>query len=272
MKKITTICLAILFSLTVKFSSAQTQVTFYTTKGTFVASMEDVKRPITVGNFLGLVNKKFYDGIIFHRVVAGFVIQGGDPTGTGNGGSGVTIPDELSPPVSNLQKVFGMANSGPNTGTSQFYINLVDNTFLDPNYPAFGTVITNFSVVQAIGVVPVDANSRPLTPVVMDSVRITLAATGVNEIESQSRNIEIFPNPITDESTIAINSNSNHTASFSIYNQLGMEVYTCEKNISAGINYISFKEIQTGNFPKGIYYLMVSDENSTFEQKFAVIR
>ncbi len=271
MKKLSVAILMISFALIVKLSGAQTQVTFYTTKGTFVAAMEDVKRPITVTNFLNLVKAKFYDGIIFHRVVAGFVIQGGDPTGTGTGGSGVTIPDELTPPVSNLQKVFGMANAGPNTATSQFYINLVNNAFLDPNYPAFATVITNFSVVQAIGVVPVDGNNKPLTPVVMDSVRITLAL-GVNEIDKEALAVEIFPNPITEKSVVSINSNSAHLANLSIYDQLGEKVYNENKSLSSGINNISFEEIQAKNLPQGVYYLVVTDGRSASQQKFTLVR
>ncbi len=135
MKKILIFCLAIAFALTTKISYAQTEVTFYTSMGTFVAEMYDTLQPITVGNFVSLVNAKFYDGIIFHRVINNFMIQGGDPTGTGYGGPGYTIPDEFDPLASNVQKALAMANSGPNTGGSQFFINLVNNLYLDPNYP-----------------------------------------------------------------------------------------------------------------------------------------
>ena len=272
MKKIFTTCLMICLALIVKISSAQTQVTFYTTMGTFVASLEDVKRPITTTNFKNLIQQKFYDGIIFHRVVANFVIQGGDPTGTGTGGSGVTIPDELSPPVSNLQKVFGMANAGPNTATSQFYINLVNNTFLDPNYPAFATVITNFSVVQAIGQVPVDANDKPLTPVIMDSVRITFVPTGMDEIANKTLEVDVYPNPITEQSVVSINTNSAHTATVSIYNQLGMQLYTESKDLSEGINHIAFPEDVTMDLPQGMYFLLVRDESSVSQNKLIVVK
>src|SRR5688572_13012156 len=122
---------------------AQTQITFYTNKGIFVAEMYDTLQPITAGNFISLVKKKFYDGIIFHRVIDKFMIQGGDPTGAGSGGPGYTIKDEFHPATSNIQTTLAMANSGPNTGGSQFFINLIDNTRLDPKHPVFGKVILN---------------------------------------------------------------------------------------------------------------------------------
>ena len=272
MKKIITLCLTIPLMLLVKFSAAQTQVTFYTTKGTFVVSLEDVKRPITTGNFKGLVQQKFYDGIIFHRVIAGFMIQGGDPTGTGSGGSGITIPDELTPPVSNLQKVIAMANAGPNTATSQFFINLVNNTYLDPNYPAFGTVISGFSVVQAIGVVPTNSNDKPLTDVVMDSVRITFSPTSINEITNKTLEVDVFPNPITAQSTFNINTNTAHAAMVSIYNSLGMELYTYKQELAAGMNHVAFPKNMCTELSKGVYFLIIKDEQSVSKNKFFVIR
>jgi cyclophilin family peptidyl-prolyl cis-trans isomerase len=271
MKKIFTVCLATSFALTAKLASAQTQVTFYTTKGTFVATMEDVKKPITTTNFENLVKAKFYDGIIFHRVVKGFVIQGGDPTGTGTGGSGTTIPDELQPPVSNLQKTLGMATSGPNTATSQFYINMVNNTFLDPNYTVFGTVITNFAACQVIENVPVNSNNKPLTNVVMDSVRITVP-TAVYDMGSKSENIEIFPNPISDESVVSIISHSNQTAKISIYNQLGEIQYCGMQTLTEGINNISLTEIHMNNLAKGMYYLTVGEGSGISQRTFIRIQ
>lgn len=273
MKKIITICLIAFFAVLAKISFAQTQVTFYTTKGVFVVTMEQTKRPITTANFLKLVNQKFYDGIIFHRVVAGFVIQGGDPTGTGSGGSGVTIPDELSPAYSNVQKTIAMAKtSAPNSATSQFYINLVNNTGLDPTYSAFGIVISGFSVVQAIGAVPVDGNDKPLTTVKMDSVRVTLNPTGIDEMNIELLNVNIFPNPVTEESLITIESNSEHAASISIYNQLGMELYREKRDLTVGENYISFQRNQLNSFPEGMYYLVLKDQNSSSQHKFMLVR
>jgi peptidylprolyl isomerase len=121
--------------------------------------------PITTDNFKMLVEKGFYDGIIFHRVIDGFMIQGGDPEGTGMGGPGYTIKDEFTKSNKNDRGTIAMANSGPNTGGSQFFINLVNNNFLDEMHPAFGKVVNGMDVVDAIGKVKTDANDRPLKEV-----------------------------------------------------------------------------------------------------------
>jgi len=124
--------------------------------------------PITTDNFLSLVEKGFYDGVIFHRVIDGFMIQGGDPTGTGMGGPGYTIQDEFTDHNRNDRGTISMANAGPNTGGSQFFINLVDNNFLDEMHPVFGRVIEGMDVVDSIGKVKTDKeNNRPLEDVVI---------------------------------------------------------------------------------------------------------
>lgn len=120
--------------------------------------------PITAGNFEKLVNEGFYDGVIFHRVIDGFMIQGGDPTGTGTGGPGYTIKDEFKG-HSNLKGTISMANAGPNTGGSQFFINLVDNTYLDSKHPVFGKVIEGLNIIDKIGKVKTDNNDKPLEEV-----------------------------------------------------------------------------------------------------------
>lgn len=123
--------------------------------------------PITSGNFEKLVNQGFYDGVIFHRVIDGFMIQGGDPTGTGMGGPGYTIKDEFTHKGGNKNSrgTISMANAGPNTGGSQFFINLVDNNFLDGKHPAFGEVIEGIDVVDKIAKVQTDSNNRPIQEV-----------------------------------------------------------------------------------------------------------
>lgn len=126
--------------------------------------------PITAGNFEKLVRSGYYDGVIFHRVISGFMIQGGDPTGTGRGGPGYTIKDEFTKNNSNERGTISMANAGPNTGGSQFFINLVNNNFLDTKHPVFGKVITGMDVVDKIGKVKTDRNDRPA-----DEVRIIKA-------------------------------------------------------------------------------------------------
>jgi peptidylprolyl isomerase len=118
--------------------------------------------PITAGNFESLVNKGYYDGVIFHRVIDGFMIQGGDPTGTGSSGPGYTIRDEFTTHNRNDRGTISMANAGPNTGGSQFFINLVDNNFLDAKHPVFGKVVEGMDVVDAIGKVKTGPGDRPV--------------------------------------------------------------------------------------------------------------
>jgi peptidylprolyl isomerase len=140
------------------------KVLFKTSMGDITIQLYD-DMPVTTGNFKSLVEKGFYDGVIFHRVINGFMIQGGDPTGTGMGGPGYTIKDEFTDHNRNERGTISMANAGPNTGGSQFFINLVDNSFLDSKHPAFGKVISGMDVVDAIGKVQTDASDRPLQEV-----------------------------------------------------------------------------------------------------------
>jgi len=120
--------------------------------------------PITAGNFKKLVEEGFYDEVIFHRVIDGFMIQGGDPQGTGMGGPGYNIKDEFTHEEGNKNNrgTISMANAGPNTGGSQFFINLVDNNFLDGKHPTFGEVTEGMDVVDKIGKSQTAANDRPV--------------------------------------------------------------------------------------------------------------
>ncbi len=129
-------------------------------------------RPITTGNFKNLVWQGVYDGTVFHRVIDGFVIQGGDPTGTGQGDPSIpAIPDELEGNNRNDRGTIAMANKGPNTGSSQFFINLVNNNDLDGKHPVFGRVIEGMDVVDRIGKVRTGQDDRPL-----EDVELTKAA------------------------------------------------------------------------------------------------
>ena len=129
--------------------------------------------PITAGNFQKLVEKGFYDGTIFHRIIDGFMIQGGDPTGTGRGGPGYAIKDELTRKNRNNRGTISMANAGPNTGGSQFFINLVDNNFLDSKHPVFGKVVEGMDVVDAIGKAKTGAMDRPIKEIKIESAKVT---------------------------------------------------------------------------------------------------
>jgi len=142
-----------------------TTVLLRTTMGDVRIELFDDTMPITAGNFRKLVEKGFYDGTVFHRVIAGFMIQGGDPEGTGYGGPGYTIKDELPASNRNARGTISMANSGPNTGGSQFFINVADNHRLNPKHPAFGKVVGGMEVVDAISRTPTDDDDRPRTTV-----------------------------------------------------------------------------------------------------------
>ena len=144
--------------------------TIRTTKGDIDVDIFTEGAPKAATNFLDLAEKGFYDGVIFHRVVPGFVIQGGDPTGTGRGGPGYTFPDE--PFHGDYQRgTLAMANAGPNTNGSQFFICLEDlSGRLPKNYTIFGQVTKGLDVVDAIAAGPTGANDRPHEPVSMTTV------------------------------------------------------------------------------------------------------
>jgi len=148
--------------------SSETKVKLETNYGEVVIQLyKDM--PITAGNFEKLVSQGFYNNVTFHRIIEGFMIQGGDPTGTGSGGPGYNIKDEFTHKGGNRNKrgTISMANAGPNTGGSQFFINLVDNSFLDSKHPAFGEVIKGMDVIDKIASVQTDANDRPLKKVII---------------------------------------------------------------------------------------------------------
>jgi peptidylprolyl isomerase len=143
-----------------------TKILLETTMGNITIQLYD-DMPITTGNFKNLTEKGYYDGTIFHRVIDGFMIQGGDPTGTGSGGPGYTIKDESTDHNRNDRGTIAMANAGPNTGGSQFFINLENNNYLDEKHPVFGKVVEGMDVVDAIGKAKTDANNRPLQDMII---------------------------------------------------------------------------------------------------------
>ena len=158
---------------TVHGGSQRPRATIETTKGTLIIELYSDEAPKTVENFVTLTRKGFYDGIIFHRVIPGFMIQTGDPEGTGRGGPGYTFKDEFSPTLRHDGPgVLSMANSGPNTNGSQFFIILAATPWLDGKHSVFGRVLEGQGVVEQIAAVARDANDRPLEPVVMERVTI----------------------------------------------------------------------------------------------------
>jgi peptidyl-prolyl cis-trans isomerase B (cyclophilin B) len=126
------------------------QVTIETNRGRIVLELAEDDVPNTVANFVSLAEKGFYNGVTFHRVLADFMIQGGDPTGTGRGGPGYVIADEFSPRLKHARGVLSMANAGPNTGGSQFFITHVPCPHLDGKHAVFGRVIEGMDVVDSI--------------------------------------------------------------------------------------------------------------------------
>ena len=155
-------------------SMANPTVTIETNHGTIQAELFEDLAPKTVGNFADLAKKGFYDGVIFHRVIDGFMIQGGDPTGTGRGGPGYTIPDEFGKGLAHTAPgLFSMANAGPNTGGSQFFITLAATPWLDGKHAIFGRVTGGMEVVRAIGQVATGMGDRPKEDVVMEKVTVS---------------------------------------------------------------------------------------------------
>lgn len=147
---------------------------FETSKGTFDIELFEDKAPKTTGNFITLVEKGFYNGLIFHRVINGFMIQGGCPKGDGTGGPGYTIPDEFHPDLRHSgEGILSMANAGPNTGGSQFFITLAKTEWLDGHHAVFGKVIKGMDVVKAIGKVETDPfRDRPYEDVKINKITI----------------------------------------------------------------------------------------------------
>jgi peptidylprolyl isomerase len=160
-----------------------------TNEGTFKLELFEDTMPITAGNFIKLAEEGFYNGVQFHRVIPGFMIQGGDPiTKTkeylryGTGGPGYSIPDEhiVGEYLTNVRGTISMANSGPNSGGSQFFINVADNTNLDfdkqplsSKHPVFGRIIDGMDTIDAISLAPTNERDLPVEPIVIESITIT---------------------------------------------------------------------------------------------------
>lgn len=161
---------------------------FSTSEGDFKVRLLDDKAPKTVANFVGLaegskdwtdpktgqkVQRPFYDGLIFHRVIDGFMLQGGCPIGTGTGGPGYQFADEFAPGLKHDRPgLLSMANAGPNTNGSQFFVTLVPTPWLDNKHAIFGEVVEGLDIVQKIGKTSTGRNDRPTKDIVINSVQI----------------------------------------------------------------------------------------------------
>ena len=154
-------------------AAERSAATFDTSMGSFKVELFTDLAPATTKNFIDLSKKGFYDGVIFHRVIDKFMIQGGDPTGSGMGGPGYTIHDEFGPGLKHDKPgVLSMANAGPNTGGSQFFITLVPTTWLDGKHAIFGTVVEGMEIVSAIGGTETDHADRPVVDVIINSISV----------------------------------------------------------------------------------------------------
>ena len=151
-----------------------TYARFETTMGNFTIELFEQQVPNTVANFVKLAENHFYDGVVFHRVIDRFMIQGGDPTGTGRGGPGYTFADEILPLLKhNSEGTLSMANAGPNTNGSQFFITLAPTPHLDGHHTVFGKVSEGMDVARKIGKTKTSKpGDRPVVDVVMNKVTI----------------------------------------------------------------------------------------------------
>ena len=185
LKKLLILCLLVFSSFSVVACGSETKsepdavpmkpatAVFETSMGDFEVKLATDLAPKTCENFINLAKKGFYNGVTFHRVIDNFMIQGGDPTGTGTGGPGYTIKDEFSSKLTHEGAgVLSMANAGPNTGGSQFFITLVPTPWLDGHHAIFGKIVEGMDIVHKIGSTPTDFQDRPLEDVVMNKVEI----------------------------------------------------------------------------------------------------
>ncbi|MFT5820541.1 MAG: cyclophilin family peptidyl-prolyl cis-trans isomerase [Crocinitomix sp.] len=269
MKKITSLLFVLLAVCSV---NAQTNVVFYTSMGNFMIEIREDLVPITGNNFLDLVADEFYDDIIFHRVIDDFMVQSGDPTGTGSGGPGYTIADEFHPDLDNAQMTIAMANSGPDSGGSQFFISLVDNLYLDYDvapleyaHAVFGIVTEGFEIVQDIGGVSTNISDRPISNVVIDSIRVTddFIAAGIVAEDITKNQVNVYPNPIVSNSIISINAANSVTSELSLYDSFGKLISTTNIDLVQGANEFSLAPLTTNVSSSGIYFLRVTMEGSS---------
>ena len=156
-------------------SSAGYTAKIKTNKGNIVIELFPASAPKTVNNFVFLANEGFYNGIIFHRVIPNFMIQGGDPTGTGTSGPGYNFEDEIDPKLGFAKPgILAMANSGPNTNGSQFFITTASTPHLNGNHTIFGKVLEGQDVADTISTVPAGRGNKPNQPVVIQGIGIEI--------------------------------------------------------------------------------------------------
>jgi len=258
MNNLTKICLTALSLTCCYHAEAQTEATYYTSMGSFKVLLTDGLTPRTVDSFIARVSEKFYDGLTFHRVIDNFMIQGGDPAGDGTGGPGYSFPDEFDPTLKNVPGALAMANSGPNTNGCQFFINLVTNSHLNNVHTVFGKVTTNFTVVQSIGHVATNASNKPLTNVMIDSIRITQFPAAVS---STGANVTVTaaPNPCRGIFTISLPAIATKVT---VLNMHGQAVYNTQAKGTLKIDLTSQ--------PPGLYIISAENADGKAESRLIV--
>lgn len=219
-----------------------------TSMGSFTAEIYNDLMPITGGNFINLTDSGFYNGLIFHRVVHGFVIQDGCPNGTGTGGPGYTIQDEYHPSlIHDCAGMLAMAKtSAPNSAGSQYYITLAPQPHLDGRYAVFGKVVENLDVVLDIGQVPVNANDRPITPVTINELRL----------------LDLIIDDITPANDEAVDCDANDNVVFMViaysgYHEVNFTWKVDDEIVLQGVGALTL----THSFPAGTHTLSCTVEN-----------
>lgn len=226
-----TILFTLVLLFTVQTAQSQSVARFYTSYGDFDVELREDLVPITANNFIDLCNQEFYDFVIWHRVVPGFVIQSGDPLGTGFGGPGYTIQDEFHPSLTHNSKgILSMANSGPNTGGSQFFITLAPAPNLNNLHAVFGEVISGINTVDSIAGTPLNGNGSPVFPPVNDSIRIISSPVGIDHPISETRAAlgGNFPNPFSGQTMITFGLMDAGEASIVILDATGRMIRTLD--------------------------------------------
>ena len=186
---------------------------FDTSMGSFTARLDYAEAPLTCANFVGLAegsqhwvdpqtgsirSDPLYDGLLFHRVIDGFMIQGGDPLGTGRGGPGYAFPDEFTSLTHSGPGILSMANSGPDSNGSQFFITLTNTYWLNGKHSVFGEVVDGMNVVSNIGAVATDENDRPLANVVINHIGILRVGSAAQAFDPQGQPLpKVFPLPLS---------------------------------------------------------------------------
>lgn len=213
--------------------------TFDTNLGSFTARLDYAEAPLTCANFAGLAegsqkwidpstgkirSDPFYDGLIFHRVIDDFMIQGGDPLGTGGGGPGYAFPDEFTSLTHQDPGILSMANSGPDSNGSQFFITLTNTYWLNGKHSVFGEVIDGMNVISNIGLVATDSGDRPLIDITIDQVNILRIGTDAENFDPLAQSLpEVIPLPLA-----ILNTSSGVVASVTIANLCKQTVYEKE--------------------------------------------